>query len=81
MPLHDFLRNRPETRMATLPTCQKSTFLGSNCRTREASVEFIARYRVAGRGQRLHESSRFVREDGVWYYLDGEFAGAAESTG
>ena len=45
-----------------------------------ASVEFVARYRVAGRGQRLHETSRFVRENAVWYYLDGEFAGAAEST-
>ncbi len=44
-----------------------------------ASVEFVARYRVAGRGQRLHETSRFVREDGVWYYLNGEFAGAADS--
>lgn len=41
-----------------------------------ASVEFVARYRVAGRGQRLHETSRFIREDGVWYYLNGEFAAA-----
>ena len=39
-----------------------------------ASVEFVARYRVGGRGQRLHETSRFVREAGIWYYLDGEFA-------
>ena len=37
-----------------------------------AEVEFVARYRVAGRGERLHERSRFVREDGCWYYLDGE---------
>ena len=46
-----------------------------------ATVEFVARYRVAGRGQRLHETSRFVREDGRWYYLDGEFAGAASREG
>ena len=39
-----------------------------------ATVEFVARYRIAGRGHRLHEVSRFVREDGCWYYLDGEFA-------
>ena len=36
-----------------------------------AIVEFVACYRLAGRGHRLHETSRFVREDGLWYYLDG----------
>jgi SEC-C motif-containing protein len=37
-----------------------------------AIVEFVARYRVAGRGHRLHETSRFVREDGRWFYVDGD---------
>ena len=37
-----------------------------------AEVEFVARYRVAGRGVRLHERSRFVKEDGRWYYLNGD---------
>ena len=37
-----------------------------------AEVEFVARSRVQGRGQRLHERSRFVREDGHWYYVDGD---------
>ncbi|MDP3812685.1 MAG: YchJ family metal-binding protein [Hydrogenophaga sp.] len=37
-----------------------------------AEVEFVARSRVRGRGQRLHERSRFVREDGQWFYVDGE---------
>jgi len=37
-----------------------------------AEVEFVARYRVGGRGVRLHERSRFVREDGRWYYVDGD---------
>jgi uncharacterized protein YchJ len=36
-----------------------------------ATVEFVARCRVGGRAQRLHEISRFVREDGRWYYVDG----------
>ena len=36
-----------------------------------AEVEFVARSRRAGRGERLHERSRFVREDGRWYYVDG----------
>lgn len=39
----------------------------------EAVVEFIARYRVGGKAERLHEASRFRREDGRWLYLDGEF--------
>lgn len=38
-----------------------------------ARVEFVARFRIGGgRAQRLHESSRFVRVDGRWYYLDGD---------
>lgn len=37
-----------------------------------ATVEFTARSKLGGRAQRLHENSRFVREDGRWYYLDGD---------
>jgi SEC-C motif domain protein len=37
-----------------------------------AEVEFAARYRIAGRAVRIHERSRFIREDGRWYYLDGD---------
>jgi SEC-C motif domain protein len=36
-----------------------------------ATVEFVARYKVSGRAQRMHEISRFVCEDGRWLYLDG----------
>ncbi len=36
-----------------------------------ASVEFVARCKLGGRAQRMHEISRFVREDGCWYYVDG----------
>lgn len=39
-----------------------------------ASVEFIARYKLGGRAQRLHEISRFVFEDGRWFYVDGSFS-------
>jgi len=35
-------------------------------------VEFVARCRDAGRAQRLHEVSRFVREEGRWFYIDGQ---------
>ncbi len=38
-----------------------------------AEVEFVARYRVGGKAHRLHERSRFVREEGRWYYVDGSF--------
>jgi len=37
------------------------------------TVEFVARYKINGRAHRLHEVSRFVREDGRWFYLDGSF--------
>lgn len=37
-----------------------------------AIVEFVARYKVGGRAYRLDETSRFVREDGRWFYLDGD---------
>ncbi|MDY7577421.1 YchJ family metal-binding protein [Herbaspirillum sp. RTI4] len=47
----------------------------------EATVEFIARFKVGGKAQRLHEISRFVRQPDAsgrarWYYLDGSFPGA-----
>jgi SEC-C motif-containing protein len=45
-----------------------------------ATVEFVARYKIDGRAQRLHEISRFVREREMgtesqpcWFYVDGSF--------
>lgn len=37
-----------------------------------ARVEFVARSKLGGRAHRLHEISRFVREDGRWLYVDGD---------
>ena len=37
-----------------------------------AIVEFVARSKLGGRAERLHETSRFVREDGRWWYVDGD---------
>jgi len=44
------------------------------------TVEFVARFKVNGRAQRLHEVSSFVREPDQtvggkmrWFYLDGSF--------
>jgi SEC-C motif domain protein len=35
-----------------------------------AVVEFVARSKLGGRAHRLHETSRFVREGGRWFYVD-----------
>src|SRR5699024_3430533 len=72
----------PSTRPDTLGLARQQpapTWLGLEVRRHEiddadhARVEFVARLRAGGgRDQRLHELSRFVREDGRWYYLDGD---------
>jgi SEC-C motif-containing protein len=35
-----------------------------------ATVEFVARNKLAGRAYRLHETSAFVRENDQWFYVD-----------
>ena len=37
-------------------------------------VTFVARYKINGRAGRMQERSRFVREEGLWRYLDGEIS-------
>jgi SEC-C motif-containing protein len=34
-----------------------------------ARVEFVARNKLGGRAQRLHETSLFVRENARWFYV------------
>ncbi|MDE2255871.1 MAG: hypothetical protein KGL42_16610 [Betaproteobacteria bacterium] len=44
------------------------------CETQDedhAVVEFVARYKIGGRAYRLHEISRFVHEQGRWFYISG----------
>jgi SEC-C motif domain protein len=69
----------PSTRPATLDLEPATKWLGLAVRDHQvidgdhAEVEFVARCRVGGgRAIRLHERSRFVREDGRWYYVDGD---------
>lgn len=38
-----------------------------------AVVEFVARYKVAGKAERLHEVSQFKIVDGRWFYVDGVY--------
>jgi SEC-C motif-containing protein len=72
----------PETRPATLvPDPPALRWLGLEVRDVQvhgadrATVEFIARHRLAGRATRLHERSRFERRDGRWLYVDGDALG------
>ena len=46
--------------------------LGNTSVMSEIVVEFVARFRVGGKAVRQHERSRFVREDGRWFYVDGD---------
>jgi SEC-C motif-containing protein len=39
----------------------------------QGTVEFKAYFRYGGDRGVLHEVSRFVRENGSWFYLDGNF--------
>lgn len=81
MHLEDYLLTtwHPDTRPAALDIANDaSKWLGLEVKRHEefadtATVEFIARYKIAGRAHRLHEISRFVREDGRWFYVDGMF--------
>jgi SEC-C motif-containing protein len=34
-------------------------------------VEFVATFRRHGKAHKLHENSRFIFEDGRWFYVDG----------
>ncbi|MFG6465770.1 YchJ family protein [Roseateles sp. BYS87W] len=38
------------------------------------TVEFVARSKLGGRAHRLQERSRFVREAGAWFYVDGDLS-------
>ncbi|HEY0818050.1 MAG TPA: YchJ family metal-binding protein [Rhizobacter sp.] len=69
----------PSTRPALIePNPPGLRWLGLTVKTHQvqdadhATVEFVARSKLGGRAHRLQEKSRFVREDGRWFYLDGD---------
>lgn len=78
----DYLREtwHPDRRPATIDAVAGQKWLGLKIKKTEAGgvddatgvVEFVARFKVEGRGHRLHEVSQFVREEGRWLYLSGE---------
>jgi len=81
--LEDYLLNtwHPETRPTSLGLAEDppTKWLGlqikrfENTSETTATVEFVARYKIANKATRLHETSQFERIDGRWYYLNGEF--------
>jgi SEC-C motif-containing protein len=78
----DYLQRtwHPSTRPSDLDLAQGASpkWIGlkvlraSNEGTDQATVEFVARYRVGGRAYKLHEVSRFQREGDRWLYVDGD---------
>ena len=65
------------TRPASIELNPKQKWLGLKIKEAvegetESTVEFVARFKIDGRGHRLHERSRFVKENNAWFYLEGE---------
>ncbi|GGX93367.1 UPF0225 protein [Litchfieldella qijiaojingensis] len=66
----------PDTRPASIEPHDTTKWvrleiLGHETQGDSDRVHFRATFRDARRWQVLEENSRFVREDGRWYYLDG----------
>jgi SEC-C motif-containing protein len=87
--LEPYLRStwHASTRPADVQADENTRWLGLTIKRFEATgadsaiVEFVARYKIGGRAQRLHEVSRFVREDGRWYYINGDLDGDLDGDG
>lgn len=70
----------PDTRPTRVRMDDQQRWLGLSIRATEgggrddstATVEFVARFKMDGKGHRLHEISRFEKIEGRWYYLDGQ---------
>jgi SEC-C motif-containing protein len=45
----------------------------------EGIVEFVASYRAQGAILGLHERASFVKEDGQWFYVDGDMVKPAQA--
>ena len=73
-------QERAKRRYALAPNEPGLRWLGLNVKAHvqqdesHATVAFVARSKLGGRAHRLTETSRFVREDGRWFYLDGDLA-------
>jgi len=68
----------PDTRPAALNLAEEPPvkWLGlqvehvETSNTDTATVAFIARYKIKGKAERMHEISQFIRVNEKWYYLE-----------
>jgi len=75
----------PKTRPASLGLDVNQRWLGLKIEAVESgepsqdkgSVDFVARYKIAGKAFRLRELSRFQRVGKRWYYVDGDILAQA----
>ncbi len=83
--LRDYLLNtwHPSTRPALIdPPEPGLKWLGLQVKAAQmqdadhGTVEFVARSKLGGRAHRFHETSRFVKENDHWLYIDGDIAGS-----
>lgn len=67
--------SRPDNAMEIDPAIKwiRLEIIRSQTSQNDGLVEFIAYCKVNGRARKMHETSRFLRENGQWYYLDGAF--------
>jgi SEC-C motif-containing protein len=76
---HHPTQRTPDERLSLSQTVQSTTWLGLTVLHTEAGqpeddtgvVEFVAIYRDGAVGQ-LHERSRFRKQKGRWFYLEGD---------
>ena len=72
-------KRQPQDEALLTETLKNTRWLGLKIGTLEqglegderGSVEFVATWAEAGESGFLHERSRFLKQDGHWYYVDG----------
>jgi SEC-C motif-containing protein len=78
--LEDYLLQtwHPDTRPLTLNLSEDQAIKWLGLQVKQvtssettATVNFVARYKIGGKAERLHELSQFVRIENAWYYLRG----------
>lgn len=77
--LEDYLLKtwHPDTRPAALNLTEEPPIKWLDLQVKHAEtkhdhsaiVEFVARYKINGKAEKIHEISQFMRIDAQWYYL------------
>lgn len=77
---HHPSRRHPNSHTLIAATAHSTQWVGLNILATTAgqttdttgTVKFVARYREGKQIGQLHERSQFIKEQGKWFYLDGE---------